>query len=64
MKTYIENYIREFNNHFNNPNRNDTTWERVQYAGWLLDKYYPEFTADATYHKALYAKCVKALSNI
>lgn len=59
MNTYINNFIKEYENHFKNDNRNDTTFERMQYAGWLLDKYYPQFTQDATYYKALYEKCKK-----
>ena len=59
MATYINNFIKEYENHF----KNDTTFERVQYAGYLLDKYYPQFTQDATYYKALYEKCLKFSQN-
>lgn len=56
-KELIKNFIKEYENHFKNENRNDVTFERMQYAGWLLDKFDPEFTSDATYYKALYLKC-------
>ena len=63
MNTYITNFIKEYENHFKNDKRNDTTFERVQYAAYLLDKHYPQFTQDATYYKALYEKCLKFSQN-
>lgn len=62
MKTLIINYINDYENHFKNENRNSATFEKMQYAGWLLDTKFPEFTADATYYKALYEKCKKFLN--
>lgn len=59
MKAYIINYIKAYQNHFENDNRNNATFENLQYASYLLDKYYPEFTKDATYYKALYKKCLE-----
>lgn len=57
MKELIKNYVKAYENHFQNKNKNNATFENVGYAGWLLDRYYPEFTQDATYYKALYEKC-------
>lgn len=59
-KSLIINYIQSYRNHFKNDKRNDATFEALQYAGYLLDKYYPEFTKDATYYEALYKKCLLA----
>lgn len=61
IKTFIKNYIKEYENHFKGKQRTDVTFERVEYAGWLLDKNFPEFTKDATYYKALYEKCLKSI---
>ena len=56
-KELIKNFVEAYEKHFKNENRNDATFENMQYAGWLLDKYDPEFTKNATYYKALYIKC-------
>ena len=56
-QVFIKNYIMAYENHFQNDKRNNATFENMQYAGWLLDKYFPDFTQDATYYKALYLKC-------
>ncbi len=60
-QVFIKNYIKAYEKHFENENRNNATFEDMQYAGWLLDKYFPDFTQDATYYKALYLKCKKFL---
>lgn len=54
----INKYIKCYEKHFKNPNRNDKTFKSVQEAGWLLDVFYPDFTKDATYYLALYNKCL------
>lgn len=58
-QTLITNYINAYKNHFENDKRNNGTFENLQNAGYLLDKYYSNFTQNATYYKALYKKCLK-----
>lgn len=57
INVFIKNYIDAYENHFNNENRNNATFENMEYAGWLLDRYFPEFTKDATAYITLYNKC-------
>lgn len=61
LRTFAINYIDEYENHFKNANRNDVTFEKMEYAGYLLDKYFPDFTKNATCYKSLYEKCKKII---
>lgn len=63
MKTsYLKNYIKAYENHFMNEERNDTTFENLQYAGWLLDKFCKELNL-RSYYKGCYEDCKKLLNN-
>lgn len=53
---YIENYIKAYEKHFKNPNRNNATFENLQYAGFLLDKYCKGLTF-RTFYKGCYEDC-------
>jgi hypothetical protein len=61
-RTYLENYVKAYENHFNRPfeQRNDATWGNLQYAGYLLDKYCAELNLP-TYYKGAYEKCKQLL---
>lgn len=61
LRTLAKNYINEYENHFKNINRNNATFKKMEYAGYLLDKYFPDFTKNATFYKALYEKCKKII---
>lgn len=62
MKTcYLKNYIKAYENHFKNDNRNDATYENLQYAGWLLDKYCSELNLPSWY-KGCYERCKDLLN--
>lgn len=59
-KVYLENYVKAYENHFNNENRNDITFEKLQYAGWLIDRYCAELKLP-TWYKGCYEKCKELL---
>lgn len=61
MRAFLENYVKSYEHHFNNPNRNNITFENLQYASWLLDKYCKELNLK-TYYKGCYEDCIKILS--
>ena len=59
-KNYLENYVKAYENHFNNEKKSNITWEKLQYAGWLIDKYCSELNLK-TWYKGCYEDCKKLL---
>ena len=58
---YLKNYVNAYENHFLNKNRNDTTFESLEYSGYLLDRYCKDLNIPTSYKQA-YEFCKKYLS--
>lgn len=63
MNNYLKNYVEAYENHFKNDKRNDATFEQLQYAGWLLDKYCGKLNIP-TWYKGAYEFCKKYLAEV
>lgn len=62
-KIYLENYIKAYERHFkvDYNKRSDLTFKRVEDAGCLLDRYFPEEFKEATAYITAYKKCKELL---